>query len=126
MGLTLLKLLLLLQGFYYGLTGLWALIALDHFMTFTRHKGDAFDMMSIAALAFVVGLVFIAASRRPADNALVVWLLFGSAAAVVVPELLFLAEIIDTLFFYDLFEEAGVALLTFPFLLKSPHHPERQ
>ena len=118
MGANLLKFLLLFQGLYYVLTGLWALFALEHFMAFTRHRGDAFDMTSIAALAVALGAVFIAASRRPESHPLVIWLLFGSAVAVVAPEILFLSEIRHSLFFYDIFEEAAVAVLTLPFLLK--------
>lgn len=113
-----LRLLLLLQGMYYGLSGLWAILLPNNFIAVTGH-GEFLDldMASIAALAFVIGIIFLKASVSPGEHPLTVWLLFGSALAVVLPELFFLPEIKNSLFFYDIFEEAAVAILAAPYFL---------
>lgn len=108
-----LKSVLLFQGLYYSLTGLWAIVDLDNFSRATNHFGDAFEMHSIAALAMVLGLFFIWGSlkeelRKPAG-----FLLVGSALAVVIPEAVYLPRMHDsvTLFWVDFVEEIVIILL---------------
>lgn len=74
-------------------------------------------MASIAALAFVIAIILLRASVSPAEHPLIVWLLFGSALAVFIPELFFFSEIKNSLFFYDIFEEAAIAFLALPYFL---------
>lgn len=100
----LLKTVLWVQGLYYGLTGLWAIMSLDSFSKITRHYGDPFEMHSIAALAVVLGMAFIWGALR--RNHLV----FGSALAVIIPEAVYFSEIKNTLFLWDLWEEIMVAM----------------
>lgn len=109
-----LKSVLLFQGLYYSLTGLWAIVDLDNFSRATNHFGDAFEMHSIAALAVVLGLFFIWSSvkeelRKPAG-----FLLIGMALAVVIPEAVYLPRMHDgvTLFWVDFVEEIVIILLT--------------
>src|SRR3972149_332002 len=66
-----LKCTLVFQGLYYFSTGLWAIISLDSFMRFTEHHGEPFEMYSIGAMAFVIGLFLLWSAfkeelRRPA------------------------------------------------------------
>ena len=108
----LLKAVLIWQGLYYGLTGLWAIVSLETFSLITRHPiEDAFDMHSIAALAVVLGIAFVwgAYDERYRFFAAVLALL--SAIAIIVPELFYFSEIKNTLFVPDLAEETIVAVL---------------
>lgn len=107
-----LKIILLAQGLYYGLTGIWAIVALDNFSQVTGHYGDPFEMHSIAALAVVLGVAFIFGALYDKYRIFAGWLVLGSALAVIVPELVYLSEIKNTLFLWDLFEEILVAILT--------------
>lgn len=107
---TILKIVLWWQGLYYGLTGLWALVALDHFSKVTGHYGDAFEMHSIAALALILGAAFIWGALRERHLAFASWLSLGAALAVIIPELVYFDEIKGTLFLLDLFEEIAVAV----------------
>ena len=104
------KLVLWVQGLYYGLTGLWAIVALDHFSRVTGHYGDAFEMYSIAALAIVLGIAFIAGAVYEKYRTFAGWLVLGSAVAVIIPELVYFEEIRGTLFAYDLIEETIIAI----------------
>lgn len=90
----------------------------NNFIIVTGH-GEVFDfdMASIAALAFVVGIIFLKASVSSAEHPLIVWLIFGSAAAAFLPELFFFSDIKNSLFFYDIFEEAVIALLALPYFI---------
>ena len=108
----LLKAVLIWQGLYYGLTGLWAIVSLETFSLITRHPiEDAFDMHSIAALAVVLGIAFVwgAYDERYRFFAAVLALL--SAIAIIVPELFYFSEIQNKLFVPDLAEETIVAVL---------------
>ena len=106
-----LRVLLLWQGLYYGVTGIWALVALDSFSQVTGDHGDAFDMHSIAALAVVLGIAFIRGAMGGKHLVFAGWLLLGSAMAVIVPELIYFSEIKGTLFLVDLLEEVSVAVI---------------
>ncbi len=108
----LLKLLLLWQGFYYCVTGIWALVALGSFSRLTGDSGDPFDMRSIAALALVLGIAFIRGAMLEKHLVFVGWLLLGSALAVILPELVYFPEIWGTLFVADLLEEVCIAIAT--------------
>lgn len=113
-----LKLILWIQGLYYGLTGLWAIVALDHFAAVTGHVGDPFEMHSIAALALVLAAAFLTGALYPKYRIFAGWLLFGSAIAVIIPEIVYFPEIQGTLFVYDLAEEIVMAIIAL-FVLKS-------
>ncbi len=112
-----LKIILIFQGLYYVLTGLWAIVSLDSFSRITEHYGDAFEMYSIAGMALVVGLFFIWAAykeelRRPAG-----FLALGLVLAIVVPELIYLPKIGNPILFWvDFAEESVVGLILIYFL----------
>ena len=114
-----LKILLWWQGLYYGITGIWAIVSLDSFSRITGHydTGDAFEMHSIAALAVVLGLAFIWGAMQEKYRVFAGWILFGSAIAIIIPEIVyFSSEVKNTLFLFDLFEETVIAALTLAIL----------
>jgi len=106
-----LKFILIFQGLYYSLTGLWAFFGLESFSRLTGHFGDPFEMRSIAAIAVVLGMAFLAGAYWKEYLKFAAFLVLGSAVAVIIPEVIYFSEIKDTLFIWDLFEEIGVALL---------------
>lgn len=103
---------LTLQGTYYSLTGLWALVSLESFSRVTGHRADPFEMHSIAALSLVVGLFLIWAAfredlRRPAGV-----LAVGLVLAVMIPELVYLPRIGNPpLFWVDFALEGALGVL---------------
>lgn len=107
-----LKYILVWQGFYYGLTGIWAIVSLESFSLITRHPvHDAFDMHSIAALAVVLGIMFVWGAYDVRYRFFAAVLALLSAVAIVIPELVYFSEIKGTLFVPDLFEEILIAVL---------------
>lgn len=105
-----LKLLLLWQALYYGVTGVWALAALDNFSRVTKDHGDALEMHSIAALAVVLAIAFVRGAIQEQYLTFAAWLLFTAALAVIIPELAHFSDIKCSLFFADLLEEIAVAV----------------
>lgn len=112
----LLKFVLIFQGLYYSLTGLWAIVSLDSFSKITEHQhhGEPFEMHSIAGMVLVIGLFLIWAAfkeelRKPAG-----FLALGLVLTILVPELIYLPKIGNpTLFWFDFAEESiiGIVLL---------------
>ena len=110
-----LKFVLIFQGLYYSITGLWAIVSLDSFSRITKHYGDAFEMHSIAALALVIGLFFIWSSTKESLQRPAGFLALGSAVAIIIPELIYLPRIDNPILFWlDFAEEiivAGILIL---------------
>ena len=107
-----LKVTLIFQGFYYFLTGLWAIVSLDSFSRITEHYGEPFEMHSIAAMALVIGLFLLWGSfkeglRRPAG-----FLVLGLVLAIMIPELIYLPQMGNPILFWiDFIEEGTIGLL---------------
>ncbi len=107
-----LKVTLIFQGFYYFLTGLWAIVNLDSFLRITEHYGEPFEMHSIAAMALVIGLFLLWSAfkedlRRPAG-----FLALGLVLAIMIPELIYLPKMGNPILFWiDFIEEGTIGLL---------------
>ncbi len=103
-----LKFTLVFQGLYYFSTGLWAIISLESFMRITEHHGEPFEMYSIAAMAFVIGLFLLWSAfkeelRRPAG-----FLVLGLVLAIMIPELIYLPKMGNPILFWLDFVEEGI------------------
>ena len=114
-----LKFTLVFQGLYYVSTGLWAIISLDSFMRFTEHHGEPFEMYSIGAMAFVIGLFLLWSAfkeelRRPAG-----FLVLGLVLAIMIPELIYLPMMGNPILFWLDFVEEGVIGILVAFSLFS-------
>lgn len=115
---------LVFQGFYYASTGLLAIVSLDSFSRITGHYGDAFEMHSIAAMSFVIGLFFIWAARKEEIRKPAGFLALALALAIFILELIYLPQIGNpTLFWVDFAEEGAVALLLMYALLVNRRTP---
>ena len=104
------------QGFYYFLTGIWALISLSSFEKIVGHfhEGSAFEMHTIAAMSVVLGLFFIYSIKENdwyKKNFNVVYLVIGIALSVIVIELIYLPSMGWNLFWLDLIEEIIIVIL---------------
>lgn len=119
------RILLLVQGLYYIATALWALFALEHFARNTGlHFGpmddvDRFEMISIAAMALVLGIFLIYGGLKSNLRKIFSLLAIGLAAAIIIPEVIFLPRIGNpVLFWLDFLEELGIATLLGAALLR--------
>lgn len=103
-----LKLVLSFQGLYYVITGLWAMISLDSFSRVTEHYGDPFEMHSIAAMAFVIGVFFLWSAFKAWLRRPVGLLALGFVLAIMIPELIYLPKLGNPPLFWVDFALEGV------------------
>ena len=54
----------LVQGLYYGLTGLWAVLDIQSFQLVTGPKADLWLVKTVGLLVLVVGIVLVTAGLR--------------------------------------------------------------
>lgn len=113
-----LKFILIFQGLYYSLTGLWAIVALEHFAAVTGMRADGldaadrFDMYSIAGMALVIGIFFVWAAFKEELRRPVGFFALGLVLAILIPELIYLPRIGNPpLFWVDFVEESIVGFL---------------
>lgn len=106
------------QGFYYIITGLWALISIESFNQIVSHahEGPAFEMHSIAAMAIVLGLYYLYSIRDKnwfKTKKDIIYLVIGINLAIILIELIYFSTIRGTLFLLDLIEEIIITILLF-------------
>ncbi len=104
----LLKFVLIFQGLYYSLTGLWAIVSLESFSRFTDHHGEPFEMHGIAAMALVSGIFLIYGALKEELLRAVGFLGLGFALAVMIPELFYLPQIGNPFLFWADFALEGI------------------
>lgn len=78
----LIKQLLLAQGVYYAVTGLWPVVHLGSFMAVTGPKQDRWLVKTVGLVVAVIGGALIAASRQPALEPQTIVLSIGAAVAL--------------------------------------------
>lgn len=81
-----LRLVCVIQGLYYLVTGLWPLLAMDVFLAVTGPKTDLWLVDTVALLVLIIASVLLFAAARRQINASVVLLAVGSAAALTIVE----------------------------------------
>ncbi|HVW67089.1 MAG TPA: hypothetical protein VHA78_05185 [Candidatus Peribacteraceae bacterium] len=99
------------QGIFYLLTGLWALVATPHFLSFTNPAGDLFQAQSFAALIIVIAIFFLVGAWRADLLRPASFLGFGIALAIVLVELFHLPAIGWTLLWFDFAVEIALSLV---------------
>jgi hypothetical protein len=77
-----LQVVLLTQGMYYMLTGVWPLIHMGSFLTVTGPKHDLWLVQTVGILVTVIGFVLVTASTSPFIAREVVALAAGSAVGL--------------------------------------------
>jgi hypothetical protein len=73
---------LLLQGAYFLVTGLWPLAHLRSFLAVTGEKRDIWLLKTVSVLIVAIGAALLAASRRREPSGEAVLLAVGSAAGL--------------------------------------------
>ncbi len=102
---------LLIQGLYYVLTGIWPLVSIDTFQMVTGPKTDLWLVQTVGVLIGVIGLVMLAAIWRGWATAEVVLLATGSALALMGIDIVFVVwQVISRIYLLDAVGE-GVLLV---------------
>jgi hypothetical protein len=87
------RLLLLLQGGYYLLTGVWPLVSIGSFQAVTGRKTDLWLVKTVGVLVGVIGVVLLASGlRRGRSEPEVVALACGSAAGLAAIDTIYAAR----------------------------------
>jgi energy-converting hydrogenase Eha subunit E len=82
----------ILQGVYYVVSGLWAIVHIESFQKITGPKTDLWLVKTVGLLLTVIGVgLLLAAYRQQFDPALVL-IAVGSAAALLIIELVYVAK----------------------------------
>ncbi len=82
-----LKAVLLLQGLYYVVTGIWPLVWLESFLWVVGPKPDLFQLRTTTLLITVIGAVLMLGARQRRPSADVVVLGIATAAVLALVEL---------------------------------------
>lgn len=112
-----LKFVLIFQGLYYSIVGLWVIVSLDSFSRITNHYGDAFDTHAFAALVLVLGLFFIYSATKENLQRPIGFLALGIAIAIIIPEIIYLPQIGNPILFWLDFVEELLIVGILSFLL---------
>ena len=83
--------LLIIQGAYYALSGLWPLISYRTFARVTGSKTDVWLVRTVGVLAMVIGAALLTAALQQTGVAAVWTLAMGSATAFAVIDVVYVA-----------------------------------
>jgi hypothetical protein len=101
----------LVQGGFYAVTGVWALVDLDSFMAVTGPKTDLWLVKTVGALVTVIGGVLLTAGWRRRVTRDVLLLGIGSALSLATIDLVYVsAGRISRIYLLDAAAEAGLAI----------------
>lgn len=99
--------LLLVQGVYYFLTGVWPLVSIDTFQMVTGPKMDLWLVQTVGALIGVIGAVMLAGVLRRHAAAEMILLSMASALALMAVDVVFvMRQAIDQIYLLDAAAEA--------------------
>jgi hypothetical protein len=102
----------LMQGIYYGATGLWPIFHIQSFQLVTGPKTDLWLVKTVGVLVTVVGAVLLSASRRHRVTDEIILLAVGSALGLAAIDLIYaLSGRISAIYLGDAAVEIGLVLL---------------
>jgi hypothetical protein len=105
----------LVQGVFYGATGLWALVDLDSFMAVTGPKTDHWLVKTVGTLVTVIGAVLLVAWRRGDVPFEVALLAIGSALSLATIDVVYVSSgTISPIYLLDAAAEVGLAVAWIP------------
>jgi hypothetical protein len=100
-----------LQGGFYAVTGLWALVDLDSFMAVTGPKTDLWLVKTVGALVTVIGGVLLTASWRRRVTRDVLLLGIGVALSLAMIDVVYVSTgRISKIYLLDAAAEVGLAI----------------
>src|SRR5690625_6495522 len=91
--------LMMIQGIYYGLTGLWPLLHMSSFIEITGPKSDLWLVQTVGMIILFVGCGFIVAGARKSGNVppiiIALGLILGFIVIQIVHVFLVVVRVID-------------------------------
>jgi hypothetical protein len=115
--------LLLTQGVYYALTGLWAIVDLDSFQAVTGPKTDLWLVRTVAVLIVVIAASLLLAARKPEVSAETAVLAVGAPIGLTLIDVIHVsAGVISPVYLIDAVAE--VALLAWWGWQVMPRRPD--
>jgi hypothetical protein len=105
------RMLLLVEGIYFALTGAWPLVHLESFLAVTGPKHDLWLVQTVGGLVLVMGLtMLVGAWRRPSAES--VFLAVTSAATLATVDVVFvLRRTIGPIYLLDALAEVGLVVM---------------
>ena len=101
----------LVQGGFYVITGVWALVDLDSFMAVTGPKTDLWLVKTVGALVTVIGTVLLSAGWRRRVTRDVLLLGIATALSLATIDVIYVsAGRISKIYLLDAVVEAGLAV----------------
>ena len=101
-----------LQGGYFFLTGIWPIVSIDTFQMVTRPKSDLWLVKTVGSLVAVAGLVIFIAGVRDSVTFEIFLLAVGSSAALTVVNVNYsLRGVISRIYLLDAVIEAAIILM---------------
>ena len=102
---------LVVQGVFYFLTGLWPLLSMDTFLMVTGPKTDLWLVQTVGVLIAVMGVVMVAGVARRRATPEVVVLAVGAALALIGVDVVFVTRgVIPRIYLLDAAVEAALVL----------------
>lgn len=102
---------LVVQGIFYFLTGVWPLLSMDTFLRVTGPKTDLWLVQTVGVLIAVMGMVMLAGAARRRAAPEVVVLAVGAALALIGVDVVFVTRgIIPRIYLLDAAVEAALVL----------------
>lgn len=103
--------LLLLQGTFYFLTGIWPLGSLDTFLQVTGPKTDLWLVQTVGALIAVMGAVMLAGAFRRRAVAETIFLAVAAALALIAVDVVFVTRrVISSIYLLDAGVESALVV----------------
>jgi hypothetical protein len=101
----------MVQGGFYAVTGVWALVDLDSFMAVTGPKTDLWLVKTVGALVTVIGGVLLTAGWRRRVTRDVLLLGIGTAVSLATIDVVYAsAGRISKIYLLDAVAEVGLAI----------------
>jgi hypothetical protein len=101
----------LVQGVFYVLAGMWAVVDLDSFMAVTGPKMDHWLVKTVGVLVTVIGAVLLSAARSRRVTREIVLLGVGSALSLAAIDVFYASTgRISSIYLLDAVVEVGVAV----------------
>ena len=106
------RLIAILQGGYFFLTGIWPLISISTFQMVTGPKTDRWLVKTVGSLIAIVGLVLLAAGLHNNVTFEIFALATGSAAALALVDINYsLRHVISRIYLLDAVVEVAIIIL---------------
>lgn len=103
--------LLLLQGAFYFLTGVWPIVHIDSFLMVTGPKTDLWLVQTVGVLIAVMGATMLAGAFRRRAVAEIIFLASGAALALIAVDVVFVVRrAIGPIYLLDAAVETGLVV----------------